>query len=231
MGYEVNIELFTKYRKLFETTGLSNMLLEYDYVGRLYKLSDCQILKMKENWIGYVTSHNCNITEYLKELYENNARIILLNEPSEEYYTDFPVIEINNYTKSLIETQSLIDITLKSPYKSFKYMQIYFICAIIIVIIIVTYYKTYFTTYINKTKEIKRKIKTKIYKQTSIGDICSICLEDLTNSEIVSDLKCGHFFHEECLNKWTSVPNGESCPNCKKRLFTNELEEPLIDSV
>ncbi|EPS57435.1 hypothetical protein M569_17383, partial [Genlisea aurea] len=43
---------------------------------------------------------------------------------------------------------------------------------------------------------------------------CSICLEGYSkNSEVVSELKCGHCFHGDCIVKW--LENRRSCPECR----------------
>lgn len=48
------------------------------------------------------------------------------------------------------------------------------------------------------------------YKPIENGEICSICLDDNSNTE----LPCGHQFHKECINGWV-----RTCPNCRKKFF------------
>ena len=43
-------------------------------------------------------------------------------------------------------------------------------------------------------------------------DICSICLE-----ETCTQLKCGHYFHKECIN--ISAKYSDKCPYCRKYLL------------
>lgn len=42
---------------------------------------------------------------------------------------------------------------------------------------------------------------------------CSICLEDLDGRQKEMTTKCGHCFHEKCLQEW--FRNDQSCPNCR----------------
>lgn len=44
---------------------------------------------------------------------------------------------------------------------------------------------------------------------------CSICLEDIGETEDKHTLDCGHIFHATCLLKWTFHGNGRSCPTCR----------------
>ena len=45
-------------------------------------------------------------------------------------------------------------------------------------------------------------------------NICSICLDDFKNEEIINKLKCNHIFHRDCLGKWLN-DNNDSCPLCR----------------
>ena len=50
--------------------------------------------------------------------------------------------------------------------------------------------------------------------------ICSICLEKCWDSqESTVTLKCGHFYHQNCLNGW--LKNDYRCPICKKTCFNS----------
>ncbi len=52
---------------------------------------------------------------------------------------------------------------------------------------------------------------------------CCICLEDLaTNGDCkVKTPKCGHLFHENCINAW--LKNKASCPQCRLTVNQNDL--------
>ena len=45
-------------------------------------------------------------------------------------------------------------------------------------------------------------------------NICSICLDDFKNEEIINKLKCNHIFHKDCLGTWLN-DNNDSCPLCR----------------
>jgi len=41
---------------------------------------------------------------------------------------------------------------------------------------------------------------------------CSICLDDISSSELHTT-QCGHHFHKDCINNWRAMKN--NCPNCR----------------
>jgi len=51
------------------------------------------------------------------------------------------------------------------------------------------------------------------------GEICTICQDNYLKNERISELNCGHWFHEECINTWfaTELSQGKqkSCPLCR----------------
>ena len=69
-------------------------------------------------------------------------------------------------------------------------------------------------TDVNKTDLVSISIDAihKLVKRTS-QDNCAICLEDNTNSEKQSILKCGHMFHRDCINKVFETKL--ECPECR----------------
>ena len=42
---------------------------------------------------------------------------------------------------------------------------------------------------------------------------CPICSEEIKDEAQIKATKCGHLFHKDCLNQWTSQNN--SCPSCR----------------
>ncbi|KAK3924149.1 E3 ubiquitin-protein ligase HRD1 [Frankliniella fusca] len=63
-------------------------------------------------------------------------------------------------------------------------------------------------------------------KKKESGMICSICREEAKGK--LSNTRCGHFFHEECLQKWVSTPGQErrfmkTCPGCGQDFLMDEV--------
>lgn len=49
-------------------------------------------------------------------------------------------------------------------------------------------------------------------QSTETTDACSICLDPLCSSPI-REMKCGHSFHQRCIDRW--VQNQATCPMCR----------------
>uniref|UniRef100_A0A7N0TXS5 RING-type domain-containing protein n=1 Tax=Kalanchoe fedtschenkoi TaxID=63787 RepID=A0A7N0TXS5_KALFE len=45
---------------------------------------------------------------------------------------------------------------------------------------------------------------------------CAICLEDFEEGEAVEKSGCGHFFHEECIERW--LARATPCPICRTQI-------------
>ena len=48
-------------------------------------------------------------------------------------------------------------------------------------------------------------------------DSCAICLNSIRKTRHTPELKCGHFFHSECIEGWEDQ-GGETCPLCRKMI-------------
>ena len=76
----------------------------------------------------------------------------------------------------------------------------------------------------NKKNEINKKIEIKNNDEKE-DNMCIICLANYDNSfHIKRKLKCKHSLCEDCFNKWYKIK--ESCPICRKNLFTNPSDHP-----
>ena len=45
---------------------------------------------------------------------------------------------------------------------------------------------------------------------------CSICMEKFKKNDMVTDIKCKHLFHKDCIMEWGKYKN--ECPNCRDKL-------------
>ena len=46
-----------------------------------------------------------------------------------------------------------------------------------------------------------------------VDRMCCICLENLLDDDIVSNIPCGHYDHLVCISEWAIISN--YCPRCK----------------
>lgn len=50
---------------------------------------------------------------------------------------------------------------------------------------------------------------------------CSICLIPFDENNVISTLRCNHFFHTECLNEW--IGKKKNCPLCRTNIINCTL--------
>lgn len=49
-------------------------------------------------------------------------------------------------------------------------------------------------------------------------ETCGVCLSSVHNKK-TKITPCGHYFHSQCLSRWTNDKKQRSCPNCREDLF------------
>lgn len=59
---------------------------------------------------------------------------------------------------------------------------------------------------------LKRVIFSRV--KGKIDNKCTVCCEEYQGSDVLIELKCRHFYHEECIVGWLKEEN--MCPLCKK---------------
>ena len=94
------------------------------------------------------------------------------------------------------------------------------ICTLCIIIAIYANYQEC------KKRKNNKPYKKKIYTIDNTENdaninysICSICLEDFEIGDVISELKCEHYFHKKCIKQWLNVNN--TCPNCRNNVYKN----------
>ena len=77
-----------------------------------------------------------------------------------------------------------------------------------------------------------KQIKSTKFKQKNADienrPICSVCLSEFENGEMIKTLRCGHTFHTECIDPWL-INERALCPVCRQGIYQvedwNLLEE------
>lgn len=54
-----------------------------------------------------------------------------------------------------------------------------------------------------------------------IDNSCPICMEDYAETDPITKLNCGHYFHQACINEW--LKKSSLCPYCR-----HKVDEPLV---
>lgn len=70
---------------------------------------------------------------------------------------------------------------------------------------------------LDRSLSIKRNIKTRISKKNDTKNSCSICLENFSLYERISETICNHIYHENCFINWAK--ESDLCPICKRDVF------------
>jgi len=66
---------------------------------------------------------------------------------------------------------------------------------------------------IDLNSQTRLLFKEQLYEES----ICSICLENFNEDDIIIKLDCEHIYHNPCLEKWLSIYNNK-CPKCRKEV-------------
>ena len=59
------------------------------------------------------------------------------------------------------------------------------------------------------------------------NNFCSICMT-IVKDDVILKTECGHYYHKECLNKWTK--NNNSCPECRNN-FSSPSTQKLFSNL
>ena len=89
---------------------------------------------------------------------------------------------------------------------------------------------TFISTIGSKIKKYHRKNYVKQIKTTRFHakDVdpesqcsCAICLGDFEENDKIKTLRCGHFFHSDCVDPWL-INEKALCPVCRQGIFMVE---------
>ncbi|KAM7458379.1 hypothetical protein BLSTO_00871 [Blastocystis sp. subtype 1] len=90
------------------------------------------------------------------------------------------------------------------------------------------YYLSRLSTFLKKRrrKQFVHQIKTRRFHAKKSSDAeeqptCSICLCPFEEKEMIKKLRCGHYFHCECIDPWL-LNNKAVCPVCRRGIFDND---------
>ncbi|KAL7486761.1 hypothetical protein ACHAW6_012355 [Cyclotella cf. meneghiniana] len=78
----------------------------------------------------------------------------------------------------------------------------------------------------DETSEESERDESDIHPQDvcnvdSNAHICTICLLEIEKGDLIADVKCGHFYHANCLSEWILKKN--SCPLCQTTDVAEEM--------
>lgn len=73
-------------------------------------------------------------------------------------------------------------------------------------------------------QDVNNSTELEVYKGEN-NSYCTICCEDICNSEIVRKINCGHKFHYKCIDEW--LETNTKCPICRYDIenYNKEIDE------
>ena len=141
-----------------------------------------------------------NFNDIVDNFFNNNANPII------NIYNDF--IPINNPPYINIMTRSIEDIM--------NYTMIPNAIENMIDDMIYEMVLTESLESIENTKKPDQILKIKFTPFKDNDKECSICMEKCKKDDMVTDIKCKHVFHKDCIMEWGKYKN--ECPNCRDKL-------------
>ena len=72
----------------------------------------------------------------------------------------------------------------------------------------------------------KKKVDRSMLDAEGKGE-CSVCMEDVSTGEEVTELPCKHWFHNACINHWLSSHG--TCPHCRESVTLKEQSSTSVD--
>ena len=131
--------------------------------------------------------------------YDNN---IIHNDPYNNPY------EEDYYYQNITDTDEIYD------YYDYIFIPFTFVMSIFTMYSLCCLFDRYKKLRIKKNNINLDSLNTIIICTELQDNICSICLDDFKNEEIINKLKCNHIFHRDCLGTWLN-DNNDSCPLCR----------------
>ena len=205
--------VYSKKRHLHLVGSCFGLLLMASYMGmHLYQLRE----KLPFCIPNVITCAQitCGLTLYLLYMYDSFQGGIW------EHLDDCVY-----YTKGVCRTFEFILIVLVLGYRVLDTSSKWTVFQVIMVIL-----HLYVNVYLSlkdgwRSVQLRRKVNQKLNilphasseRLAETGDVCPICLEELSSARITP---CNHLFHMFCLKKWLNVQN--KCPMCHATIFETE---------
>ena len=70
-----------------------------------------------------------------------------------------------------------------------------------------------------------KKTRKQIKENYEIDNQCAICLDTMINNGPTTKTKCGHKFHSECIERWLTDYNNNTCPSCREILVERDTDD------
>jgi hypothetical protein len=105
---------------------------------------------------------------------------------------------------------------------NFKYDLFHIIYAgIFLILVEYTYFLiNYYSCFLYKIYKINNITYNIIYFRSDI-DVCSICLNNYIDNDLICQIKCFHIYHKSCIDTWINSSGNLTCPICREELIHN----------
>jgi len=151
--------------------------------------------------------NNLNINKYY---------IIMVNIDYDNVMNNVPYKEDNTYEDNTYEDdyQNITDTSAINDDNNYIFIPFIFVMSICTMYSLCYLFDSYKKLCIKKNNINLDSLNTIIVFTELQDNICSICLDDFKNEDILNKLNCDHMFHKNCLGSWLN-DNNISCPLCR----------------
>ena len=224
-GYPVQLSFFIEGQRTFNTIGIANNRFHGSLSAPMIITTSCleklNIPKNVDKWFAMIINESaCGLDRAMQNITNLGADFVFYyyKEWSDDIFSmKNKNIAIDDVTYSLVEKNNIIETGIKSNILLIKSQADMFILFITCIMLGFLLYRIFRWSY----NKYETYLKNKLYSAYS-GDgdeMCTICIEEIKDGEIIRTLKCKHIFHKMCIDEW--FKKKEVCPNCN-------LTEPLL---
>ena len=230
-GYEIYFSFFMEGQRTFNTMGISNNIFYDSLSAPMVVTTSCLenlIIPSTERWFGMIIKETkCNLNIALKNITNLGASVAFYydkNWSDDIFLIRNKNIAIDDITYDIVKKNNLIETGIKSNSHSALQTAQADMFLLIGSFIMIGYVLHKIGTWAYNKYETytKNKLCSK-YSGNGEEEMCTICIEEFKEGDIIRTLRCTHIFHKKCIDEW--FDQKEVCPNCNQPAL---LTEPLL---
>ncbi|MDA9846586.1 E3 ubiquitin protein ligase [Flavobacteriaceae bacterium] len=228
-GYPIKLSFFIEGQRTFNTLGISNNIFYDSLSGPMVITTSCLedlIIPSAERWFCMIIKETeCNLNIALKNITDFGASVAFYydkNWSDDIFLIQNKNIAIDDITYAIVKKNNLIGTVIKSNAQSVLQTAQADMFLLIVIFIIIGFllHKIGIWTYNKYETYTKNKLCSTYSGNGEEEEICTICIEEFKEGDIIRTLHCNHIFHKKCIDEW--FDKKEVCPNCNQPALLTE---------